>query len=251
MNLATWNLDHGRAAAAWPVLQQSQGADLLFLQECPDPRVPEAAWQATPREWRRTTPWGSAVIPARGRIETVEVDGYTGWVVGGRVVDSGLDRDGRPLIALSIHAPTGSGAEPRDSYVEEVGKILEHIDRRWPKETVDVILAGDFNFRSLGERQSGEALETREGERKALAQFAALGLVSCWTTAHPSAPLPQTLRWSGDRTEGKTTPYHCDGIFVPRAWAAGVKCEVLSAAKYTQASDHAPVVASLVRPAVN
>ncbi|MGI8767102.1 MAG: hypothetical protein ACR2KM_11435 [Gemmatimonadaceae bacterium] len=75
MNLATWNLGHGRAAAAWPVLQQSQAADLLFLQECPDPHVPEAAWQATPRAWGRWTPWGSAVIPARGRIEAVEIDG--------------------------------------------------------------------------------------------------------------------------------------------------------------------------------
>ncbi|MGI8767101.1 MAG: hypothetical protein ACR2KM_11430 [Gemmatimonadaceae bacterium] len=165
------------------------------------------------------------------------------------MVDSDLERNGRPLIALSIHAPKGSDTEPRDSYVKEVVKILDQIGRRWSADAVDVILAGDFNFRSLGERQAGESVKTIEEEHRALAQFPTLELVSCWTTAHPGAPLPQTLRWSGDRTVGKTTPYHCDGIFVPHARAAGVTCEVLRAAEYTRASDHAPVVASLVRPA--
>jgi len=68
--------------------------------------------------------------------------------------------------------------------------------------------------------------------------------MSCWTAAHPGEPLPQTLRWTGDRSPGRTTPYHCDGILVPQAWAPGIRCDIHTADPY-RISDHNPVSATV------
>ena len=52
----------------------------------------------------------------------------------------------------------------------------------------------------------------------------------------------QTLRWSADKAPGKSTPYHCDGIFVPSSWKSGIICEVLTSTSF-EVSDHYPVAA--------
>jgi hypothetical protein len=63
---------------------------------------------------------------------------------------------------------------------------------------------------------------------------------------HPGSPLAQTLRWSGNRS----TPYHCDGIFAPRALRDRLlKCEVLAGPPWERLSDHNPVLAEFQRPA--
>jgi hypothetical protein len=42
-------------------------------------------------------------------------------------------------------------------------------------------------------------------------------------------------------------PYHCDGLFVPRGWSAGLqRCVVLSSQRWRERSDHNPVVATFV-----
>jgi exonuclease III len=156
-----------------------------------------------------------------------------------------MNADGRSLFVFSVHAPTSHATRPRQPYVEEVMNILDLLGRQIPAEA-DLILGGDFNLRSLGERNDKETFKTSTAERKCLARFADLGLVSCWATAHPGYPLPQTLRWNGDKTPDKSTPYHCDGIFVPAAWKQGIICEVLTSA-YFEVSDHNPVVAWISR----
>jgi len=110
----------------------------------------------------------------------------------------------------------------------------------------DLIIGGDFNFISLGHRKAGEQLETTAAEQEALTHFGDLGLVSCWEAAHPGRSLAQTLRWSGDKAPGKSTPYHCDGIFVPASWQPGIICEVLTSACF-EVSDHYPVAAWISR----
>src|SRR5437016_3280282 len=102
-------------------------------------------------------------------------------------------------------------------------------------------MGGDFNFKSLGERQPNEELQTTASELRVLASIKGMGLASCWRTAHPGAPLPQTLRWAGE----KTRPYHCDGIFVPKSWDAGLLCEILTSPAIEKASDHNPIAAWL------
>ena len=65
-------------------------------------------------------------------------------------------------------------------------------------------------------------------------------LMPCWQTMHPRSPLAQTLRWTGNRE----TPYHCDGIFAPRAWRNKLlRCDVIAGAAWNRLSDHNPVLA--------
>jgi hypothetical protein len=67
------------------------------------------------------------------------------------------------------------------------------------------------------------------------------GVVNCWQSANPDLPLPQTLRWTGDRT----IPYHCDGIFVPKSWRDRLRsCVVLDGDEWNLLSDHNPVLAT-------
>jgi hypothetical protein len=67
------------------------------------------------------------------------------------------------------------------------------------------------------------------------------GLLNCWQAANPNQPLCQTLRWTGNRT----IPYHCDGLFVPKAWRERLEsCVVLAGDEWDRLSDHNPVVAS-------
>jgi endonuclease/exonuclease/phosphatase family metal-dependent hydrolase len=83
------------------------------------------------------------------------------------------------------------------------------------------------------------------GERALMARFTEeLDLVPCWQTANPGRPLAQTLRWCVNRT----APYHCDGIFIPRAWRRRLEsCEVLATSEWIALSDHNPVLAVLRR----
>jgi len=65
-------------------------------------------------------------------------------------------------------------------------------------------------------------------------------LIPCWQVMHPRTPLAQTLRWTGNRA----TPYHCDGIFAPRAWRPRLsRCEVIAGPEWDRLSDHNPVLA--------
>ncbi len=65
------------------------------------------------------------------------------------------------------------------------------------------------------------------------------GLVSAWRLARPTGALPQTLRWMKE----PTTPYHCDGIFLPADLAATVSfAQVLTDEPWTTLSDHNPVI---------
>ena len=241
MRIVTWNLNHGHGSVAWPRLQALLGAEIVLLQETRRPDWPGGLlWASVPHHDR-----GSAVLATKGTFREMPVRGYRGWVVGGELVDSGMNADGRPLFVFSVHAPTSHATRLRRPYVQEVMKILELLGRQIPNDT-DLILGGDFNLRSLGERSATECFKTSAVERKCLARFAGLGLVSCWAAAHPGHPLPQTLRWTGDRTPDKSTPYHCDGIFVPASWKQGIICEVLTSA-YFEVSDHNPVVAWIAR----
>jgi len=241
VRIVTWNLNHGHGSAAWPRLQASLGAEIVLLQETRRPDWPGGLlWGRVPHRDR-----GSAVLATRGTFRAVRVRGYEGWVVGGELIDSGLSADGRPLFVFSVHTPTRHATRPRRPYVAEVMNILDRLGRQVPAGA-DLILGGDFNLRSLGERTEAECFRTLPAERRCLARLAGLGLVSCWAAAHPGRPLPQTLRWTGDKTPGKSTPYHCDGIFVPAAWGPGIICEVLTSA-YFEVSDHNPVVAWIPR----
>ena len=238
MRIVTWNLRHGAGGTIWPHLQAELQADIVLLQEATAaPDRDGAIWEKVP-DGR----WGSAVVTALGAMRPILVQGYEGWVVGAEA-----DSEFGSLAVFSVHVPTSTPTCPRRPYTDEVGTILSLI-REAVRPGVHLVVGGDFNF-TLGERHASEAMKTTSADHRALAAIANAGLVSCWTATHPDRPLPQTLRWSSDRAPGKTTPYHCDGILVPRAWSGWVQCEIHTAELY-MVSDHNPVSATLNPPAI-
>ena len=140
-------------------------------------------------------------------------------------------------MALSIHAPTRKGS----SYVKEVGRILDFAGTLAGGHPL--ILAGDFNV-AVGLRQEGQPIGISQGERALLTRLSEeLHLVPCWQTAHPDEPLARTLRWM---RRNDSLPYHCDGFFIPAAWASAIReCSVLETDEWRALSDHNPVVATL------
>lgn len=237
MRIVTWNLRNGSGGPVWPHLQAELHADIVLLQEATAaPEHDGAVWSMVP-EGR----WGSAVITTLGPTQPIPIQGYEGWVVGSEV-ESKLGS----LAVFSVHAPSSTKACQRRPYTDEVVTILGLI-REAVRPGVHLVIGGDFNF-TLGERHSSEAMKTTAADRRALAAITDAGLVSCWTAAHANQPLPQTLRWSGDKAPGKTTPYHCDGILVPKEWSAWVQCAVHAEERYA-VSDHNPVSATLNPPA--
>jgi endonuclease/exonuclease/phosphatase family metal-dependent hydrolase len=236
VRIVTWNLRHGAGGATWPHLLAELQADIVLLQESTAaPDHTGAIWEKVP-DGR----WGSAIVTTHGDMRPIRIQGYEGWVVGAEV-----DSEFGPLAVFSVHAPTSTATHPRDHYTDEVGTILSLI-REAARPSVHLVVGGDFNF-TLGERHAGEALKTSARDRQALAAIEDVGLVSCWSASHPDKPLQQTLRWAGDYAAGKTTPYHCDGILVPKAWSGWIQCEILTAEPY-MVSDHNPVSATLNPP---
>jgi endonuclease/exonuclease/phosphatase family metal-dependent hydrolase len=163
----------------------------------------------------------------------IAVPQFDGWVVGGELRSRRWST--RPVRVFSVHGPVGLRG-----YVKTMHEILDRIVRL--DATADVVLGGDFNV-AVGYRPDGDPRRLSRGERDLLDRIGAeLGLVSCWQAAHPGRPLAQTLRWSGNRT----TPYHCDGIFVPRAWRPRLaSCRVVHGSRWRTLSDHNPVFAEL------
>ena len=176
---------------------------------------------------------GTAVLVRGARLAPIAVPQFDGWVVGGEVQRRGWSA--RPVRIFSVHGPAGERG-----YVRTMHEILDRILRI--RGDADLVLGGDFNV-AVGRRPADDPRPFSRGERDLLDRIAAeLDLVSCWQTANPGRRLAQTLRWSGN----PTTPYHCDGIFVPRAWSARLAaCRVVRGPRWTLLSDHNPVVAEL------
>lgn len=227
----------------WSRLVRGLGADLLLAQEC---RLPEDShgerFRPDPADgliWEAagTSRWGSAVLVRSARLAPITIPGYDGWIVGG-TLERAAWTNGAPVRVFSIHCPVGERG-----YIRTLHEIL---DRLAPLAAgADLILGGDFNV-AVGYRQSTErrTISRREHEilERLLQEF---HLASCWQAANPGRPLAQTLRWSANRT----TPYHCDGIFVPRSWLERLtSCRVVKGSRWSQLSDHNPVVANFEVP---
>ncbi len=237
MRIVTWNLKNGAGGTKWSALHTDLQSDVVLLQEATSaPDYAGAIWEKVP-DGR----WGSAVVTTLGATRPLVVPGYEGWVVGAEV-----DSEFGVLAVFSVHAPTSTATCPRRSYSEEVVTILSLI-RKAVKPETPLVIGGDFNV-TLGERHASETMRTSPADRRVLRAVGDTGLVSCWAVTHPDQPLPQTLRWSRDEAPGKTTPYHCDGILVPKAWSRWVQCEIHTAEPY-MVSDHNPVSASVKVPA--
>ena len=245
--LVAYNMGQGgsRDVTLWKRVLPTLAADLLFVQESRDPAdswLP--ALYGTCREswlWASVPGgrWGSGLWVREGCLTPLEVpDAYTGRVLAAVVEGRAWPGIGAgPVVALSIHGPTRKGS----SYIKEIGHILDFAGAL--AQGRPLILAGDFNV-AVGMREAGQALSISRGEKLLLERLREeLGLIPCWQTAHPGEPLARTLRWM-HRID--SPPYHCDGLFIPAAWATALRaCEVLEEEEWCRLSDHNPVVATL------
>lgn len=240
MKVATYNVQKGGSRRVhWVKMIENHSVDLLLIQETYPhkehlpptlfPKAPQqSAWQMV-----KQNGWGSAVFTRSGTVKPIGVKGFTGWVVGAEIRkakwQAGLYES---LLAFSIHTPSEG-----KTYTHQVNKILDCIQRIAGQR--EIIIGGDFNVTISGWSES-----ERPPRKKDLAIQARLadefGLFNCWQVANPNQPLPQTLRWSGDRT----FPYHCDGLFVPKTWMNRLQsCVVLAGEEWNRLSDHNPVLA--------
>ena len=245
--LIAYNVGQGgsRDQALWERIFASLAPDLLFVQEA---RHPTDSWLPALPSTRQESwlwasvpggRWGSGLWVRYGHLVPLEVpEAYTGRVVAAVIEGRAWPGIGvAPVVGLSIHAPTRKGS----SYIKEMGHILDFAGALAGGRPM--ILAGDFNV-AVGMRQPEHELSISRGERLLLERLREeFGLIPCWQTAHPGEPLARTLRWM-HRID--SPPYHCDGLFVPAAWASALQmCEVLEGKEWYKLSDHNPVVATL------
>jgi endonuclease/exonuclease/phosphatase family metal-dependent hydrolase len=134
--------------------------------------------------------------------------------------------------------PFPDPAAGRGSYHRAVTQILDLIAA--VADGGDVIIGGDFNI-GVSERHASEVHATSKADLSIQQRLRdEFGLANCWQSANPGRPLAQTLRW----TNAPCTPYHCDGLFVPRSWLPSLRgCDVISSTEWDALSDHSPVVA--------
>jgi len=148
--------------------------------------------------------WGSAILSKNYQLEPISLPEYDGWVVGARIADLKIGGIEQSTMVFSIHAPS-----TKIPYERHVNLIIDEITKRWGN--TPMILAGDFNLTTAAIMNPTEKLKNTDGEIKILDRLQSeLGLINAWQHLHPNDDPPQTLRWTGN----KTTPYHCDAIFL-------------------------------------
>lgn len=235
VRVATFNMRSGGSVNHWSAILEAADPDILLVQESKDPAVLSqdllepldlrgAIWQPVKHGL-----WGSAAFVRGHELDPVTVPGFEGWVVGGR-----LQFDDSVLHVYSVHLPPEAG-----SYVRAANSMLDAL-----RPLVDggsVLLAGDWNL-TVSKRDPEDERSHSAGELELLARLRdEFRLLPAWRAVHPTGPLPQTLRWMRE----PTTPYHCDGVFLPAAFTLGVDAvSVLAGDPWQQLSDHNPVVLS-------
>ena len=240
MRVATYNFLSGGSRNRdrhWQLLNEHVRPDLLFAQECRAAAVAasdQLLWAQAPGR-----SWGAGLFVRAASVTPIAMRGFRGWVTGGRIDDAPW-WPARSLIAFSIHCPAGD-----HGYIRTMHSILNRV-KRYRAQDADLIIGGDLNV-VCGYRAADDVVKMSRGEKELLdRRCGELELMPCWQAANPGKRLAQTLRWSANRS----TPYHCDGIFVPASWRADiVQCAVLSGAEWDKQSDHNPIVA-VIEPAL-
>jgi hypothetical protein len=231
MNILSWNTAGNLATAAALRLAESRNVDVLLLQEAqPDFSTEAAIGGVVPG-----LAWGSWILARSGTLTPVHVHGYSGWLAGA-VWSNGAGND---YYVFSLHSPTTTTAVRRRSYIAEARLMVSAICDVVPRKAA-LIIGGDFNFRSFGERLNVETLRTTRPELAALREFRAHGFCVVWRDTRPEAPLPQTLRWR----RAPATPFHCDGFLTRNIEPTRLSGDVLQPDDIAEVrlSDHNPLL---------
>ncbi len=241
MKIATYNLLKGGSKLThWQKMIEDHKVDLLLLQEShrPERHLPPYLIQVPPERivWSCATPnqWGSGIYTSSGTLKHIPVPDFNGWVVGAELSGADWQAKDERIRIFSIHAPGGSG-----SYAGRVSAILDVILTL--ADGCYLIIGGDFNL-SVSRSLSPDRPTTKKDLAIQDRLENEFGLMNCWQEVHPGTEPVQTLRWLRE----PTTVYHCDGIFVPRAWKVRLRdCTVLAGDEWNELSDHNPVIADL------
>jgi hypothetical protein len=225
-----WNTAQGRGSSAALQLADRVAADVVLLQESFPPTKWGAAVTGAVVPGRK---WGSWVLVRRGKLAQIEIDGFEGWVAAAT-----WRRGSTTTLLASLHAPTSNKSVRRKSYVDEALLAMEGIVKKSAEATRHVI-GGDFNFQFFGPLDSANSAGATKKEIAAMKHFADQGFSHVWAESHAGATLPQTLRWTKD----KTIPYHCDGFLMRPFSAADAICEVLASDFVHRHSDHNAMLA--------
>lgn len=169
-----------------------------------------------------------------GILKEIQVADYEGWVAGAHWLRASDDSG---IYFFSIHSPTANENERRSSYVEESVRLVGAISELVPSNA-KLVIGGDFNFKSLGERLESEQLKTDTAELRALQTFRNCGFSIAWRDLYPERALPQTLRWRRDPTPA----FHCDGFLTRGCASSGMACDIVTADSEIRFSDHNPVL---------
>ncbi len=240
MRIVTYNFLRAgslKRCGHWSRVIRNLKPDLMLAQECrppqnsPGERFRHEHQDAFAWESAGNRGWGSGLFARGASLVPIAIRGYEGWIVGGEIRNPVWSE--RPVMVFSVHGPVGERG-----YIRTMQHILDRIVLL--RGRADLVLGGDFNI-AVGYRRPEEPIRISRAERDVLDRLSReFDLVSCWQAAHPDRPLAQTLRWMGNRA----APYHCDGIFVPRSWLPRLQsCRVVRGSRWSQLSDHNPVVA--------
>ncbi len=240
MKLLTYNLKYGgqkKGINYWAKMIDIFSPDIIFAQESNNPYSYFPAdtqlftehstyWEATRNSW------GSAIYVRDNLIEPINIPGFEGWVVGGRIKQSLMNK--KELFIFSVHAPSPGPYPPK------VYKILDEI-KKIVKDN-ELIIAGDFNM-TTALRHPSEELAKYTVESKFVTRMRKeFGLVNSWQSVNPNQSLPQTLRWDRDQVP----PYHCDAIFIPCSLVRYIESsKIINTEPWINMSDHNPILLSI------
>ncbi len=225
MRILSWNVAFGRGTKAAIELADRVAADIVLLQEASRPPRWGTARLGCEVAGRK---WGSWILVRDGKLKAIPVDTFEGWVCAAE-----WRRATGSVVVASLHSPTSNKSHPRKSYVEEASRAVAAIHGA-SSAARSCVIGGDFNFKLFGPSKASQLKGAAKREVDATLAFKKLGFANAWADSHAGAPLPQTLRWSKD----KTVPYHCDGLLVRPFVADRAVCEVLSSEFITRHSDH-------------
>jgi exonuclease III len=247
MKIVTYNFRYGGKKGDsnhWGKIMSEFSPDLVLAQESYNPqdyfppdqfpvKSSSVVWAPVPAKW------GSAILAVRQKLTPIHVPTFEGWVAGGRIDDFLIGGVCKQLYIFSVHAPTQSRDETKVPYEKKVLELLDRIHD--VTEGSDILIGGDFNL-DTAVRHPTEDIKNEETELAIIDRLRKeFGVINSWQAIHPNSSLPQTLRWSKD----KSKPFHCDGIFIPHSWLRFLEaCEVVSEG-WGEMSDHNPIVVTL------
>ncbi len=240
MKLLTFNLLYGgqkKEINYWAELIKDFQPDIIFAQETNPPHSyfsndsesfidHSVVWGTTP------SGWGSAIYLKDNSIEPIDVLGFEGWVVGGKLKKPVMGQ--KSLFIFSVHTPSPG------PYDKNTFAILDAIKKIVGDN--ELIIAGDFNM-TTAFRHESEELKLNKSDYKLITRMRKdFGLINSWQVVHPNENLPQTLRW----ITNPAPHYHIDGIFIPCSWIRYIeKCEIIDKEPWNKMSDHNPILLSL------